>query len=84
MSKSYEIIDHSFDVIVLGAGGAGLRATLGMVAAGLSTACISKVYPTRSPHCRCTGRHQRSPREHGERRLGLAHVDTVRRLRLAG
>src|SRR6266436_3012255 len=48
MPKAYEIIDHSFDVIVLGAGGAGLRATLGMVAAGLSTACISKVYPTRS------------------------------------
>jgi succinate dehydrogenase / fumarate reductase flavoprotein subunit len=48
MSQSYKIIDHSFDVIVLGAGGAGLRATLGMVAAGLSTACISKVYPTRS------------------------------------
>jgi succinate dehydrogenase / fumarate reductase, flavoprotein subunit len=48
MSRSYEMIDHSFDVIVLGAGGAGLRATLGMVAAGLNTACISKVYPTRS------------------------------------
>src|SRR5579859_2031896 len=48
MSQSYEIIDHSFDVIVLGAGGAGLRATLGMVAAGLNTACITKVYPTRS------------------------------------
>ena len=48
MPKSYEIIDHSFDVIVLGAGGAGLRATLGMVAAGLNTACITKVYPTRS------------------------------------
>src|SRR6267154_359655 len=48
MSKSYEIIDHSFDVIVLGAGGAGLRATLGMVAGGLSKACISKVYPPRS------------------------------------
>ena len=48
MSRSYEIIDHSFDVIVLGAGGAGLRATLGMVAAGLNTACITKVYPTRS------------------------------------
>src|SRR5260370_23309973 len=47
MSKSYEIIDHSFDVIILGAGGAGLRATLGMVAAGLSTACITKVFPTR-------------------------------------
>src|SRR5215468_10616945 len=48
MSNSYDIIDHSFDVIVLGAGGAGLRATLGMVAAGLNTACITKVYPTRS------------------------------------
>jgi succinate dehydrogenase / fumarate reductase flavoprotein subunit len=48
MSKAYDIIDHSFDVIVLGAGGAGLRATLGMVAAGLNTACITKVFPTRS------------------------------------
>src|SRR6201987_5435216 len=48
MPNSYDIIDHSFDVVVLGAGGAGLRATLGMVAAGLHTACISKVYPTRS------------------------------------
>jgi succinate dehydrogenase / fumarate reductase flavoprotein subunit len=48
MPNSCEIIDHSFDVIVLGAGGAGLRATLGMVAAGLNTACVTKVYPTRS------------------------------------
>src|SRR5258705_13694601 len=48
MPNAYEIVDHSFDVIVLGAGGAGLRATLGMVAAGLNTACITKVYPTRS------------------------------------
>ena len=48
MGNSYDIIDHSFDVIVLGAGGAGLRATLGMVAAGLNTACITKVFPTRS------------------------------------
>src|SRR6266404_6933709 len=48
MPKAYEIIDHSFDVIVLGAGGAGLRATLGMVAAGLNTACVTKVFPTRS------------------------------------
>src|SRR5262249_5544163 len=40
--------DHSFDVVVLGAGGAGLRATLGMVAAGLNTACVTKVFPTRS------------------------------------
>jgi len=45
---SYEIIDHAFDVVVVGAGGAGLRATLGMAEQGLKTACISKVFPTRS------------------------------------
>lgn len=43
-----QFIDHKYDVIIVGAGGAGLRATLGMAAAGLSTACISKVFPTRS------------------------------------
>jgi succinate dehydrogenase / fumarate reductase flavoprotein subunit len=48
MSKSYEITEHSYDVVVVGAGGAGLRATLGMSAEGLRTACISKVFPTRS------------------------------------
>lgn len=48
MSKSYEIIEHEFDVVVVGAGGAGLRATLGMAEKNLSTACISKVFPTRS------------------------------------
>lgn len=45
---TYEIIDHAYDVVVVGAGGAGLRATLGMSAAGLKTACITKVFPTRS------------------------------------
>jgi len=44
----YKIIDHSFDVVVVGAGGAGLRATFGMASAGLSTACLTKVFPTRS------------------------------------
>ncbi|NNM13046.1 MAG: succinate dehydrogenase flavoprotein subunit, partial [Gammaproteobacteria bacterium] len=48
MTKAYEIIDHTFDVVIVGAGGAGLRATLGMVEQGLSTACITKVFPTRS------------------------------------
>jgi len=48
MSQSYNIIDHDYDVVVVGAGGAGLRATLGMTAAGLKTACITKVFPTRS------------------------------------
>ncbi len=48
MSKTYDIIDHTHDVVVVGAGGAGLRATLGMTAEGLSTACVTKVFPTRS------------------------------------
>ncbi len=48
MTKAYPIEHHSYDVVVVGAGGAGLRATLGMTAAGLTTACISKVFPTRS------------------------------------
>lgn len=45
---NYSVIDHEFDVVVVGAGGAGLRATFGMAQKGLSTACISKVFPTRS------------------------------------
>ena len=48
MSGDYEFIDHSYDVVVVGAGGAGLRATLGLAEQGLSTACITKVFPTRS------------------------------------
>ncbi|WP_415294896.1 succinate dehydrogenase flavoprotein subunit [Candidatus Pelagibacter sp. Uisw_113] len=46
--SSYKIIDHEYDVIVLGAGGSGLRAAVGLSEAGLKTACISKVFPTRS------------------------------------
>ncbi|MBU6339436.1 MAG: succinate dehydrogenase flavoprotein subunit [Rickettsiales bacterium] len=45
---NYQVVDHEFDVVVVGAGGAGLRATFGMAAKGLSTACITKVFPTRS------------------------------------
>ncbi len=48
VKTSYPITDHTFDVVVVGAGGAGLRATLGAAQAGLKTACISKVFPTRS------------------------------------
>src|SRR5437867_11441021 len=46
--KSYPIEDHTYDVVVVGAGGAGLRAVVGCSEAGLKTACITKVFPTRS------------------------------------
>src|ERR671912_670209 len=46
--QAYDIVDHTFDVVVVGAGGAGLRATLSASQAGLKTACITKVFPTRS------------------------------------
>ena len=48
MSKDYDIIQHQYDVVVVGAGGSGLRATLGLVESGFKTACITKVFPTRS------------------------------------
>jgi succinate dehydrogenase / fumarate reductase flavoprotein subunit len=46
--SDYEFIDHSYDVVVIGAGGAGLRATFGLAEAGFKTACVTKVFPTRS------------------------------------
>ena len=48
MASAYPLIEHKYDVVVVGAGGAGLRATFGMAAEGLTTACITKVFPTRS------------------------------------
>jgi len=48
MTQAYSFVDHTYDVVVVGAGGAGLRATVGLAEAGLSTACLSKVFPTRS------------------------------------
>jgi len=48
MTQAYEVIDHTYDVVVVGAGGAGLRATFGLAEQGLKTACITKVFPTRS------------------------------------
>ncbi len=44
----YKVVDHKYDVVVVGAGGAGLRATVGLAQRGLKTACITKVFPTRS------------------------------------
>jgi len=48
MASTYKLIEHAYDVVVVGAGGAGLRATLGMVERGMKTACLTKVFPTRS------------------------------------
>jgi succinate dehydrogenase / fumarate reductase flavoprotein subunit len=48
MTQAYQVEHHNYDVVVIGAGGAGLRAALGLAEAGLRTACISKVFPTRS------------------------------------
>ena len=48
MPAAYPLIEHKYDVVVVGAGGAGLRATFGMAEAGLATACLTKVFPTRS------------------------------------
>ena len=48
LSPAYELNTHTYDVVVVGAGGAGLRATLGMAEQGLKTACVTKVFPTRS------------------------------------
>ena len=48
MAAAYQIVDHSYDVVVVGAGGSGLRATMGAAEKGLKTACITKVFPTRS------------------------------------
>lgn len=48
MTQAYKITEHKFDAVVVGAGGAGLRATMGLATKGLSTACVTKVFPTRS------------------------------------
>ena len=72
--RAYPIIDHAYDVVVVGAGGAGLRAALGAAQAGLRTACITKVFPTRSHTVAAQGGIAAAFRKHGGRRLALAHV----------
>ena len=48
MQGDYSIVDHTYDALVIGAGGSGLRAAMGLSEAGLKTACVSKLFPTRS------------------------------------
>ena len=77
-TKAYEYTDHQFDVVVVGAGGAGLRAALGMAEQGLKTACISKVFPTRSHTVAAQGGIAASLRNMGPDHWQWHMYDTVK------
>ena len=72
--RAYTVVDHYHDVVVVGAGGAGLRATLGMAEQGLRTACVTKVFPTRSHTVAAQGRYCRFLAEYGSGQLAVAYV----------
>lgn len=78
MTTAYEIIDHTYDVVVVGAGGAGLRATLGAAQAGLKTACVTKVFPTRSHTVAAQGGISASLGNMGEDNWRWHMYDTVK------
>ncbi|MCA0199765.1 MAG: succinate dehydrogenase flavoprotein subunit [Proteobacteria bacterium] len=75
---AYNIVDHEYDVVVVGAGGAGLRATFGMVQQGLKTACITKVFPTRSHTVAAQGGVAASLGNIGEDNWAWHMYDTVK------
>ncbi len=78
MTDKIKIHKHQFDVVVVGAGGAGLRATMGLAAAGLSTACITKVFPTRSHTVAAQGGMSASLGNMGEDSWQWHMYDTVK------
>ncbi len=78
MSDQYKIIKHEYDVVVVGAGGAGLRATFGMAAKGLKTACLTKVFPTRSHTVAAQGGMSASLGNMGEDNWRWHMYDTVK------
>ena len=65
MSTAYQLIQHEYDIVVVGAGGAGLRATFGMAEKGLKTACITKVLSHPQSHRCSPGWHERGTGQHG-------------------
>ncbi len=81
---AYEYETHDYDVVVVGAGGAGLRATLGMAEQGLRTACVTKVFPTRSHTVAAQGGIAASLSQHGAGPLAVAHVRHRQGVGLAG
>ena len=82
--RAYPITEHVYDVIVVGAGGSGLRATLGCAEAGLKTACITKVFPTRSHTVAAQGGIAAAIGNMGHDELAMAHVRHRQGCRLAG
>ncbi|MGB1008632.1 MAG: succinate dehydrogenase flavoprotein subunit [Thiolinea sp.] len=76
--SEYKIENHTYDVIVVGAGGAGLRATFGMAVKGLSTACITKVFPTRSHTVAAQGGMSAALGNMGEDKWEWHMYDTVK------
>ena len=78
MPAAFKLIDHAYDVVVVGAGGAGLRATFGMAEKGLSTACITKVFPTRSHTVAAQGGMSASLGNMGEDNWRWHMYDTVK------
>ncbi len=77
-SPAYDIVDHSYDVLVVGAGGSGLRATLGVLEGGFSTACITKLFPTRSHTVAAQGGISASLGNMGEDHWSWHMYDTVK------
>ena len=75
---AYTVIDHSHDVVVVGAGGSGLRAAVGLAELGLSTACVTKVFPTRSHTVAAQGGISASLGNMGEDHWSWHMYDTVK------
>ena len=78
MTEAYPVTDHAYDVVVVGAGGAGLRATFGMAEKGLKTACLTKVFPTRSHTVAAQGGMSASLGNNGEDDWHWHMYDTVK------
>lgn len=78
MKKAYQIIEHEYDVVVVGAGGSGLRAAVGAAQGGLKTACVTKVFPTRSHTVAAQGGVAASLGNMGEDKWQWHMYDTVK------